>query len=197
MAEVSDDAMFLISISYQALQRIEYTGRAIQLTDRTIPCDELVTVVFLGFYLEASLTEIIKKMGRTADISNFFSTPKNKPKEIPLGLRKKLAWFYNEYMEGSKASNGHDLFRASNEIDVKLEEMFPGFTKINDFRNDIAHGNLEKAIERIKAEYRDTEDVVLLRNQAKEIVDTLIKFAREAGHTDLNKNISYDDALNN
>jgi hypothetical protein len=198
MTEVSDDAMFLISISYQALDRIKYTGRAIQLINRTITCDELVTVVFLGFYLEASLTDIIKKMGETEIMNNFF-----KPKRY-LGLKDKFAWFYNEHIAATKgeikvADKEHLFIKdgVGKYIMEKLDNEFPGFKKIYDFRNDIAHGDLGEAIKRIKTQYNDTNDVNLLRTHAKEIVDNLITISREAGYNDIGKNIPYDDALNN
>ena len=196
--EVSDDAMILISISYQALNRIKYTGRAIQLINRTITCDELVIVVFLGFYLEASLTEIINKMGETKMMNKFFRSKRY------LGLKDKFAWFYNEHIATSKGevkvANKEHLFindDSGKNIMGKLDDEFPGFKKISDFRNDIAHGDLSEAIKRIKTEYNDTNDVNLLRTQAKEIVDALITISREAGYDDIGKNIPYDDTLNN
>ena len=196
MSEVCDGAMFLITASYQALQRIEHPGQAIQFDRSTLPCDELVTVVFLGFYLEASLTFIIQKLGETEEMVKFFY-PKKKPKNPNIGLRRKFAWFYNKYVARSVAPNWNALRRSNNKIDAKLERKFPGFTKINAFRNDIAHGDLDKAIKRIIKEYKDPKAVDLLRTQAKVIVDTLIKIAHKAHFNDIGKNVSYEDVLNN
>ncbi len=196
--EVNTDAMFLISISYQALKRIEYKGNFIQVVGDTQPCDEIVTIVFLGIYLEASITYIINKMEETKKM-NLFYRPKGQP--VNLSLFDKFAWFYNEHIEGTKdkCSNSDQLFCKDTQknytILEKLDNVFHGFRKIYDFRNDISHGNLDEAIKRIKAVYKNTDTIGLLREDAKKCVDILIDIAHKANHEDISKNVPYNDAL--
>jgi methionine synthase II (cobalamin-independent) len=111
-------------------------------------------IVFACFYIEASLNHIIKELGVTEEMENFF---RNRP-----GLQNKLAWFYNRYLAKVKATNQKEL----NIIYPYLEERFPRFSKLKDFRNEIAHGVIDKSITNIE----DAED---LRHKAKKIVEDL------------------------
>ncbi len=179
--EVSEDAMLLITTSWQAANRLKHGDK------NHILCDSLVTLSFLGFYLEASLDYIIIKMGREMEVEEFY-----KPRKI--GLQYKLAWFYNEFIVISK-SNNYDEMKKNKKIFTDIEKEFPGFGSIRDFRNDISHGgNLNDAIVRIKRDYGTFEEIDQLRTQAKAIVGKLCNIAEENGY-DVKKIINYDDAI--
>ncbi len=193
--EVCDDAMFLISISHQANKRYKHAGKYIKVIGNTIPCDELVSVVFLGFYLEASLTYIIEKMGKAGEIVNFYY-PNRKTRVLNIGLRKKIAWFYNRYV-AKEEMNKNALLDENNKIDETLEREFPGFKRIYAFRNNIAHGELDEAIKRIILEFREPKAVDELRTQAKDIVDLLIDIANKSSCSHISKIVSYENALKN
>jgi len=53
MSESTDDAMILISISWQALKRAELGDW------RTTLCDCIVIIIFASFFIEANLNKII------------------------------------------------------------------------------------------------------------------------------------------
>ena len=179
MAEVSKEAKLLINTSFQALRRIDFEDKD------TFFCNSLVTVVFAGFYLEASLDYIIKEMGGKEEMEKFLG---NKP-----GMRNKLSWFYNVNVAPPRMNNKNIYYSKS--FKQKLEGEFPGFEKIVDFRNNISHGgNVYRAIERIK-EFKTREDIVQLRTQAKQITDKLIDIANKAEHTNIEKKITFSDAV--
>ena len=192
--EVSHEAMFLLTTSYQAYKRIENPGLYFKFDRDTVPCDELVTIVFLGFYIEASLTNIIERMGRLNELVNCFY-PKKKPKIFNIGLRRKISWFYTKYVENEEPDRDK-LNDPNKKLDEKLEARFPGFTQINEFRNDIAHGELSEAIRRTLTDYRDPNIVDDLRTKSKNIVDTLLEIANKSACSLITKNYSYEDVLN-
>ena len=70
------------------------------------------------------------------------------------------------------------------------------YKEINEFRNKIAHGELDKAIKRFKTDYKDIKDVDLLRTRAKKMTDALSDIARKT-HPEVGKNVYYDYALEN
>lgn len=70
----------------------------------------------------------------------------------------------------------------------KLEKSFPGFRRIYQFRNDVAHGKINQRIS-----LKDTER---LRIQAKSIVDELLKIAVQAGY-EIPREITYYTAIAN
>jgi len=57
MPEATEDAVFLIATSYQAL------GRASVGDDETMTCNCTVVLVFAAFFIEANLSHIIKERG--------------------------------------------------------------------------------------------------------------------------------------
>ena len=77
----------LIAVSFQALDR------AIESVPDRILCDCTVVILFASFFIEANLNDIIEKLQKTTQMRLFL-----KGRRHP-GLRDKLAWFYNEYVE--------------------------------------------------------------------------------------------------
>jgi hypothetical protein len=97
----------LIAISWQAL------NRALAGDPRTRECD--CAVVFAGFYLEADLNDLIRRLGRQGDMLTFLDRSRRNP-----GLQDRLAWFCNEYVARSKAKNRDELYRRG--IKAKLRQ---------------------------------------------------------------------------
>lgn len=93
MATRTRHSPILIAISYQALNRARARD------PRTQECDCTVVIVFAGFYLEADLNDLIRQLGREADMLNFVDPRRRRSP----GLQDKLAWFYNEYAARKKA----------------------------------------------------------------------------------------------
>jgi len=195
MPEVSENAALLIATSHQANFRIKNTDNCIKLIELTIPCDKLVSIAFLGFYLEQSIDSIIKQMGKYSVMNKFL-----KPKRP--SLFNEFAWFYNEYIAENrgelKAKDKCQLFSKDNKIQEKLDIAFQDFINIYEFRNKIAHGKLDIVIERIKKEYPNPTDVDPLRTHAKYIVKKLITLVHsiDEKYKDIGKGSSFYDAIN-
>ena len=96
--EATKDATFLITTSWQAL------GRTTQGGERTMTCNCTVVLVFAAFYIEANLTHIIDEMNDIEKMRDFFH-----PTQFP-GLKNKLSWFYNKYVEEGKATSKRELY---------------------------------------------------------------------------------------
>jgi len=171
MPETSVDATILIATSWQALKRAEYGN------DTTMICDCTVVIVFAAFFIEANLNKIIEEMNKTKEMLDFFD-------HRPIGLQNKLAWFYNRFVEQSKATKREQL---RSKIFPMLNERFPGFSRINNFRNDIAHGKIDRTC----ANLREAEN---LRNNAKKIVNNLFEIAEDAGYN-IDRGITYEIAI--
>ena len=84
MSEVSEDAMLLITISWQALKRAELNNKD------TILCDTTVLILFASIFIEANLNYIIEKMGMTTEMRQFYT--RREGKFYP-GLQKNLFGF--------------------------------------------------------------------------------------------------------
>jgi hypothetical protein len=109
MAELSDDAIILISISYQALKRAELGYEPTKKSDCT------VVLVFACYFIEANLNRIIEIMGVEKDMKKFLR------QQYP-GVQSKLAWFFNEYVARDKALTREQL--GNKEINRKLKRKF-------------------------------------------------------------------------
>jgi hypothetical protein len=179
MPEVSENAMFLITASYQPFTRIEYGNKY------TIPCDMLTTLVFLGFYIEATLDYIITEMEQKDEMIDVIGHKK--------GLGYKLFWFYNRNVTHI-TFNDLKEFRGAFNLGL-LYDKFIDLKKILDFRNDIAHGDIDEAIKRIKDYKEDIDAVSLLRTSAKRITNKLVCIAYDAGFPHIEKNVDYDEAV--
>jgi len=167
MPEVTADATLLIATSWQALGRIE-TG-----DERTMITNCTVVIVFAGFFIEANLNHIIDVMGKAADVNEFAGTTHP-------GLGAKLAWFYDAHIATEKASDKDQAYAA-------VREQFPEFEEIQEFRNKVSHGEVDRATANV-------EDAKRLRAAAKGIVDRLILAVNEAG-CHIEKGTTYNMAI--
>ena len=175
MPEGSKDAAILIATSWQAL------GRAIQGNSATEICDCTVVTLFAGFFIEANLNYIIDKLGKKKQMIAFLDN-----KKFP-GIQDKLGWYwyYNEYVARAKAKTRKELL--SKRFLSKLRRRYPGFAALYRFRNDLAHGVINRTA-------RSLPRVVRLRQQAKDIVDDLFAVAERAGHS-IPRVITYQEAI--
>lgn len=174
MPEGSKDAAILIATSWQALSRANFENPATEFTDCT------VVILFAGFFIEANLNYIIEEMRMTSKMKAFLS------KEYP-GIQDKLGWFYNEYIARQKAGTRKLLYNQG--IKEKIRRKFPGFAKLYRFRNDISHGVINQTANSL-------QETILLRNQAKKIVDKLFEIA-ERNFGEIDRVITYQDAIVN
>ena len=177
MSEGSDHAAILIATSYQALNRAIQSNQDMLITDCT------VLILFAGFYVEATLNHIFEFIDK--DI-NAFPLHENSTsgKRYP-GMQDKLAWFYNEFVEESKASNWSEIRKK--DINSKLRTMFPGFSELHRFRNDISHG-------RINETAKSLTTAQTLRQQAKDLVGQLYAITTAKGYA-VPRLVTYKDAL--
>ena len=152
MPEATEDAALLIATSWQALERAKDGDPETTLTNCT------VILVFAAFFIEANLNHIIEILGREADVAAFF-----KPRQP--GLLQKLGWYYSEYAAGSKASTPKELNDEA--LRRELVGRFPGLSQIHGFRNDVAHGHIDRTL--------------ATPEEAKKIVSALFLIAEAAG----------------
>ncbi len=172
MPEVSKDAAILIATSWQAL------NRTIVRTDEARLCDCTVVILFAGFYIEANLNYIITFIGQKKQMTMFLNN------SYP-GLQDKLAWFYNQYVARQKDMNKKQLFRHG--IKRKLRRKYSGFADLYRFRNDISHGVINQTA-------NSTDKTHKLRQQAKDIVESLFDTIENAGH-DIPRETTYWEAI--
>jgi len=116
VSEGSDDAAILIATSFQALRR------AAQSNPDTLVTDCTILILFAGYYVEATLNHIFESTEKKKRIEAFPIHKAASHGKTNIGLRDKLAWFYNEFIETNPASNWREINR--NGIDNKLEENF-------------------------------------------------------------------------
>ena len=187
--EVSEDARFLINTSYQAYKRIDVNDKD------TFYFNTLVAIFFLGIYLEESIDHIIDQMNNKYEEMTVYLKPH------PPGLLNEFVWYYNEFIaeqNGEPKQEKSNIYFNKQNLPTtmeKLEKEFEGFTIIYEFRNDIAHGDLDEAIERIKSEYKAITDVDSLRTKAKKITNKLVNIAQDAGYEFIKKDKSFPAAI--
>jgi hypothetical protein len=179
MSEGSDHAAILIATSYQAL------NRAVQGNKDTLITDCTVLILFAGFYIEATLNHILESTELQKQMDAFPLRQHSHNRRNYPGMKDKLAWFYNEFVEESTASNWDDI-RTSG-IEAKLRTRFPGFSEIHRFRNDISHGRINETAKSLATAQR-------LRQQAKDIVTQLYIITSNKGYT-VPRLITYRDAI--
>jgi len=166
MPEVSTDATLIIATSWQALSRAE-TG-----DQRASTCNCTVIIVFAAFFIEANLNHFIEKAAAKEGV-----TP---PPGEHAGLQKKLAWVCNSFVADEPVTD-------TNQLRLVLEETFPGFAAIREFRNNISHGIIDRSIATL-AKAKE------LRSAAKAIVDRLLSIARESKF-DIQRGVEYEMAI--
>ncbi len=177
MPEGSKDAAILIAVSYQALNRALSNNELTRLTDCT------VLILFAGFYVEATLNYIFESTGR--DIKDFPISFYNRKRKPNPGMRDKLAWFYNEFIEELRAENWEEIGKKN--IYDKIDKCFPGFSELCTFRNDISHG-------RVNDTAKDLQISKKLREQAKDIVNKLYEVLENRGIT-IKRVETYQEAI--
>ena len=175
MPEASSDAAILIATSFQALERAKDDDPNTSLTNCTI------TILFAGFYIEATLNYIFEYLDLETKLKKF-PRPKSNP-----GLHHKLTWFYNEFISETKYSNWRDLDKYKAWDSVKKE--FPGIEDIKEFRNDISHGKINDSA-------KSLEKTIKLRQQAKRIVNQLYAITESKG-SPVDRDATYWKALKN
>jgi hypothetical protein len=176
MPKGDEHAAILIATSFQAL------NRAVSGKPDTLLTDCTVLVLFAGFYVEATLNQ---QSGKEPELRRFpLSKTKTNGKQH-FGMQHKLSWFYNEFIDQTKATNWDDIY--ANDIEAKLREKFPGFAEIYKFRNDISHGKINQSAKSLAT-------AMQLRQQAKEIVAQLYRIINEKGY-DVTPIPPYRDAL--
>lgn len=161
MPKVDIHSSILIATSWQAL------GRALQGRPDTLLCNCTVVILFAGFYVEAILNFIVESIGMKPQMESFLKKP------YP-GLQDKLAWFYNEFVARTKASNRTDLYN-KHDIRKKIRRRFPGFDKLYKFRNDISHGIINNSA-------RCVNETKQLRQQAKNMVGEFYSIMQKHGY---------------
>ncbi len=131
MPEATKDAMLLITTSYQALKRTHTQEPAIV---STTAVDCISIIVFMGFYIEASLNYAIDTMGKRENLKEFVGEDDNN-----IGLGKSIAWSYNEFIAKPeiKVQTIQDFTDAMHK---EKNDYFDGIKGIKEFRNNIAHG---------------------------------------------------------
>ena len=172
MAEVNVHSSILIATSYQALTRVKGQDQS------TLICNCTVVIVFAAFFIEANLSYIIDKMGKTSELEKYAG--------LRPGLGNKTAWFYNSYIARTKVNDkAFKNYKVKKRLHKAIARKFPGFAKIHKFRNNIAHGIINR-------DYRDAEK---LREQAKVIVDDLFEIACREGFP-MERGVTYEVAIN-
>jgi hypothetical protein len=177
MSEGSEHAAILIATSYQAL------NRAIQANPETLITDCTVLILFAGFYVEATLNHIFDSTNKNIEA---FPISQTNPhgKSYP-GMKDKLTWFYNEFIEDNRATSWNKI--REDRIAEKAINMFPGFSELHDFRNDISHGIVNESAKSLATAQN-------LRQNAKDIVGRLYAITSEKGYI-VPRLVTYRDAI--
>ena len=172
MAEVSDNAIILITTSFQAYNRaidgIPANSEQVNL---------MVAQLFLGFYLEETINVIISKLKKESEVEIFND---NKPFN-QCGLLNKFWWFLNSYISQSQLRMNSK--RNIDSIKNVLELNFPGFKEILEFRNQVSHGEFMLGL--------NISGVFELREKAKVITDSLLNIVASKEGMIIAKDHSY------
>lgn len=166
MAEVSPDATLIIATSWQALKRAEGGD------ERTKICNCTVIIVFAAFFIEANLNHFIDKVQGTQGISA--------PPDDFAGLQPKMAWVYNSFIASEPITD-------QSQLKLKLEDEFPGFNVIRDFRNNVSHGIIDRSVATLSKAKE-------LRFAAKAIVNRLLNIAEEH-NIEIQRGVEYEVAI--
>ena len=161
MSEVSKNAAILIATSFQALNRAKSGDKS------TMLCNCTITVLFAGFFIEENLDVIIKEMNIKREMTKFLEIKGNRHPN----LEHKLAWYFNHFVANPKSNDRNELL--TNKLSGRLNKRFPGFSRIYQIRNNVAHGKINRRLT-----FKETEK---LRIQAKSIVDGLFLIASNNG----------------
>jgi len=169
MPEATQDAMFLITISWEALNRSAQEDNDSRISDH------LITMFFSVVFIEANLNYIVNYLSLSTDLISFY---KNRP-----GLRIKLCYFYNRFIARKKVNRYCQL----KNIDKKIQRKFKDFNQLNNFRDNLAHGYVDPNICTIK-------NARSFRKSAKDIVDELFKVLEKKGYK-IERKTTYDEVI--
>ncbi|MEN6511595.1 MAG: hypothetical protein ABFD00_07155 [Chloroherpetonaceae bacterium] len=172
MAEVNNNASILIATSFQAIERAKVSSA---------PENLMISLVFLGFYLEENLDFIIETLNKKNELIKFFNKKNNH------GLLDKFGWFYNSYIASERLQKSNKKFMRC--LLKNLEERYPGFKKIYEYRNHVSHGKINSSV--------NIQKVGQLRQTAKAITDDLLEIVNQKESISIKKNINYKDAIAN
>jgi hypothetical protein len=135
-------------------------------------------LLFASLFIEESLDVIIEKMNAKKEMNGFFG----KQKTENLGLLDKSLWFFNQHLAIQKARNKDEL----RNFERKIYRRFPGFQRLCQIRNDVAHGKINRRLT-----LKETEKN---RIQAKAIVNDLLAIAKVAD-CEIPRDITYMAAI--
>ena len=176
MPESTDNAMILITISYQALLRAKKPNNDDVIADCT------VAILFAAYFIEANINYLIEFLGRKQEVNKFYNN-NNPDRQGTFGLLKKLAWFYNSFLEPNEEDKKEKKI-----LYQKTKSKFLGLAEILNFRDNTSHGDISPIIANVK--YAET-----LRNHAKDIVSILFSITREKTGKKIPRVIRYSDAI--
>lgn len=166
MAEVSPDATLIIATSWQALKRVEGGD------ERTSICNCTVIIIFAAFFIEANLNHFIDKARRMQSISS--------PPDDLAGLQPKMEWVYKSFITPSPTTE-------QSQLKHKLEDEFPGFNAIREFRNKVSHGIIDRSV-------ATPSKAKELRIAAKAIVDHILCIAI-VNNIEIQRGVEYEVAI--
>ena len=178
MLEGSKDATILIAISYQALNRQLWAR-----DPNTQKANCIVTILFAGFYIEATIDYIVAEMNMRSQMRSFLN-PSNDLYYHP-GIQPKLCWLYNEFEANKRATSKGHIRRL--DIYGKIRRKFPGFAKLYKFRNDVSHRRINRAAVSL-------QETQVIRDQAEKIMNLLYTIARRH-KPDIKIDTTYWDAI--
>jgi hypothetical protein len=167
MPEINKDATLLLATSWQALGRAELGDQ------RALICNCTVIIVFAAFYLESNITHIIEEMDEYDDLIEFAGN------DLP-GLGVKFAYLYKRLML-------KDIEITKKKIYKEIGMEFPEAVELYDFRNKVAHGEIDRSLATL-------EDAKRLRQAAKEIVAKFLEIAKKAGYQ-IERGTTYEFAI--
>jgi hypothetical protein len=183
VAEVSKDAMWLITVSWQALKRAE--REEVEKDEVGRICDCTVVLAFAGFFVEATLAHIIEALGEWEKMLEFLDMHKT-PFPTPT-LFNRFQWFYNKRLSNTPVAKKSQL-PARDEMMTLLEAEFPGIRTLFEFRNSVAHGTMHKVV-------LDLGQTVELRKKAKAIASKLRETASAGSKTLVSADVGFKEAF--
>jgi hypothetical protein len=164
MAEGNPDTAILVAISFQAMQRLKHLPR-----EDTRVADTTVMLFFAAVYLEGTVDYIVGAYGKKRSMFKFLY-PRGRGRHQHPGLKQKLAWLHNACIaqDGDRCNSRSML--TYRKIGARLRYMFPGFRKLNDFRNTVGHGRVLEV---------SFGEALALRKETKATVDRLYDAAED------------------
>lgn len=164
--EISASAAFLIAVSHQAIQRAEKASPQLFISEST------TCIVSAVFFIEASVTSILIYKKWITDLHKRYGS--NNP-----GLLPKMVFFVEKFPDefNDLPWKRLEAYKPKEAMDY-LDNKFPGFKPLDNFRNSVCHGDL-KGVKLPKfVPISDYEQLSQMRQKAKNIVDRLIEISK-------------------